>query len=60
MRFDNANEVTSGSRLTLSYLRVGLLGPGYEFNLRERELDCLVKSKRTPEPVPSVKGEAAV
>ena len=60
VRFDNANEVTSGSRLTLSYLRVGLLGPGYQFNLRERELDCLVKSKQTREPVASVKGEGAV
>ncbi|NUQ20911.1 MAG: cyanophycinase [Gemmatimonadaceae bacterium] len=59
VRFDNANEVTTGSRLTLSYLRVGLLGPGYQFNLRERELDCLVKSKQTREPVASVKGEGA-
>ncbi|HEX8848200.1 MAG TPA: cyanophycinase [Gemmatimonadaceae bacterium] len=59
VRFDNANEVTSGSRLTLSYLRVGLLGPGYQFNLRERELDCLVKSKAEPQAVTSVKGDTA-
>src|SRR4051812_38015152 len=60
VRFDNADQLTTGSRLTLSYLRVGMIGPGYEFNLRERELECLVQSKRTPVAVPSVKGEAAV
>lgn len=59
VRFDNADEVTTGARLTLSYLRVGLLGPGYEFNLRERELECLVEAKQTGEPVPSVRGDAA-
>lgn len=59
VRFDNADEVTSGARLTLSYLRVGLLGPGYEFNLRERELECLVQAKETAEPVASVRGDAA-
>jgi cyanophycinase len=59
VRFDNADEVTTGARLTLSYLRVGLLGPGYEFNLRERELECLVQAKQTGEPVASVRGETA-
>ena len=59
VRFDNANEVTTDTRLTLSYLRVGLLGPGYAFNLRERELDCLVEAKQTGEPVASVKGDGA-
>ena len=61
VRFDNADEVTRGAQLTLSYLRVGLVGPGYEFNLRERELESLVQSKKEPDkPVASVKGEAAV
>jgi cyanophycinase len=60
VRFDNADEVTSGARLTLSYLRVGMIGPGYEFNLRERELEVIVQSKQTPIRVPTVKGEAAV
>ncbi|HEX2780138.1 MAG TPA: cyanophycinase [Gemmatimonadaceae bacterium] len=60
VRFDNAHEVTTGARLTLSYLRVGMLGPGYEFNLRERELDCLVQAKEKPVNVKSVKGEASV
>ncbi|HVD05151.1 MAG TPA: cyanophycinase [Gemmatimonadaceae bacterium] len=57
VRFDNADEVKTGSQLTLSYLRVGLVGPGYEFNLRERELECIVQGKHAP--VPSVKGETA-
>ena len=59
LHVDNADEVTTGARLTLSYLRVGLLGPCYEFNLRERELECLVEAKQTGEPVPSVRGDAA-
>jgi cyanophycinase len=59
VRFDNAAEVTTGAQLTLSYLRVGLVGPGYQFNLRERELECIVQSKKEPGPVPTVKGETA-
>ena len=59
VRFDNADEVTSGARLTLSYLRVGMLGPGYAFNLRERELECLVQAKETGEAVETVRGETA-
>ena len=59
VRFDNADEVTSGARLTLSYLRVGMLGPGYEFNLRERELECLVQAKEAGEKVETVRGETA-
>ena len=60
VRFDNANEVTSGARLTLSYLRVGMLGPGYEFNLRERELECLIEAREIGAPVTMVTGETAV
>lgn len=59
VRFDNANEVNSGARLTLSYLRVGMLGPGYPFNLRERELDCLVQARETGERIESVRGESS-
>jgi cyanophycinase len=57
VRFDNADEVKTGSQLTLSYLRVGLVGPGYQFNLRERELECIVQDKHAP--VETVKGETA-
>ena len=57
VRFDNADEAKNGAQLTLSYLRVGLVGPGYQFNLRERELECIVQSKNAI--VPTVKGETA-
>jgi len=41
--FDNAVDVKAGSAaLTLSYLRVGVVGAGYTLDLRERELDFLV------------------
>ena len=42
VRFDNAEEVTKGRQLTLSSLRVGIVGTGYTFNLRARELDALL------------------
>jgi cyanophycinase len=40
--FDNAEEVTKGRQLTLSALRVGIVGTGYSFNLRARELEVLL------------------
>lgn len=43
VRFDNAEEVTKGRQLTLSALRVGIVGTGYTFNLRERELEALIR-----------------
>ena len=42
VKFDNAEEVTKGRQLTLSSLRVGIVGTGYTFNLRERELEALL------------------
>ncbi len=42
VKFDNAEEVTKGRQLTLSALRVGMVGTGYTFNLRERELEALL------------------
>jgi cyanophycinase-like exopeptidase len=42
VRFDNADEVTKGRQLTLSSLRVGIVGTGYTFNLRHRELEALL------------------
>jgi cyanophycinase len=42
VRFDNAEEVTKGRQLTLSSLRVGIVGTGYTFNLRRRELEALL------------------
>ena len=44
-KFDNAIDVKAGSAaLTLSYLRVGVVGAGYTLDLRERELDFLVEA----------------
>jgi cyanophycinase len=42
VRFDNTDEVTKGRQLTLSSLRVGIIGTGYTFNLRHRELEALL------------------
>ena len=49
-KFDNAVDVKAGSAaLTLSYLRVGVVGAGYPLNLSERELDILVESRESTE-----------
>jgi len=53
VRFDNADECMDGKPLTLSYLRVGIVGAGYTLNLRERELEVLVQARRD-----EVRGEA--
>ena len=42
VRFDNASEVKNGGELTLSHLRVGLVGTGQKFDLEARELEALV------------------
>ena len=52
VRFDNADEAKhTGASLTLSHLRVGIVGAGHVLNLRERELEEVVKMRelvRTP------------
>lgn len=40
--FSNAEEVTEGRQLTLSSLRVGIIGTGYTFDLRKRELEAVL------------------
>ncbi|HJU90890.1 MAG TPA: cyanophycinase, partial [Gemmatimonadaceae bacterium] len=56
VRFDNAEDVAKrGVPLTLSYLRVGIIGAGYTFDLRERELDILVEEKREAVETPIVR-----
>ncbi len=59
VRFDNADEVKEGAQLTLSYLRVGIVGNGFVLNLRERELETLVRARESGEETPSVLGEEA-
>ena len=44
VRFDNASQVTKGGELTLSHLRVGLVGTGQRFDLEARELSALLQS----------------
>lgn len=59
VRWDNAEECMRGQPLTLSYLRVGIVGAGYTFNLRERELEVLVQARAHEEPMEVVRGEGA-
>ncbi|HEX2189902.1 MAG TPA: cyanophycinase, partial [Longimicrobiaceae bacterium] len=59
VRFDNADECMAGAALTLSYLRVGIVGAGYTFNLRERELEVLVQARASREEMEVVRGEDA-
>jgi cyanophycinase len=42
VRFDNASRVKKGGELTLSHLRVGLVGTGQRFDLNARELTALL------------------
>jgi cyanophycinase len=57
VRFDNADEARRrGDGLTLSYLRVGLLGPGYAFDLRERELEVILRARAEDEDTPTIRG----
>jgi cyanophycinase len=55
IRFDNAEECMHGAPLTLSYLRVGIVGAGATFNLRERELEVLVEARLHEEEVEVVR-----
>jgi cyanophycinase len=42
VRFNNANDVTKGPELTISALRVGIVGTGQQFNLKKREVLALL------------------
>ncbi len=57
VRFDNADECLSGRPLTLSYLRVGIVGAGYSFDLRERELEILIRSREDTSALEVVRSE---
>ena len=60
VRFDNADQCDRGDcALTLSYLRVGIVGAGYTLNLRERELEVIVQARHDREATPVVRGEPA-
>ena len=46
VRFDNADEIEKGRQLTLSHLRVGIVGTKYHLNLEKRELEELLVDDR--------------
>ena len=48
VRFDNAGDLDRGRQLTLSHLRVGIVGTHYHLDLRTRELDVLVRGEPSP------------
>jgi len=48
VRFDNADDLEKGRQLTLSHLRVGIVGTNYRLDLRERELEVLVQGESSP------------
>jgi cyanophycinase len=43
VRFDNADDIEKGRQLTLSHLRVGIVGTKYHLNLQARELEELIQ-----------------
>jgi len=59
VRFANADDCMEGGALTLSYLRVGIVGAGYTFNLRERELETLVQMRSSPTETEVLRGDGA-
>src|SRR5256714_5139720 len=42
VRYNNATDVTKGPELTISALRVGIIGTGQQFNLKRREVVALL------------------
>lgn len=48
VRFNNAADVTKGPELTISALRVGIIGTGQQFNLRKREVQALLEAPAAP------------
>ncbi len=47
VRFNNASDVTKGPELTISALRVGIVGTGQQFNLKKREVVALLSPPAT-------------
>jgi cyanophycinase len=45
VRFDNADDIEKGRQLTLSHLRVGIVGTRYHLNLKDRDLDEVVRER---------------
>ncbi|MGZ8490928.1 MAG: hypothetical protein ACXWZS_01855, partial [Gemmatirosa sp.] len=61
IHYDTANEErATDARLTLSYMRVGLVGAGDVLDLRERELAIVVDERRGPNLVPILGGDGTI
>lgn len=50
VRFSNISDVEKGPQLTISALRVGIIGTGQEFNLKKRELQALLEPDKVSQP----------
>jgi cyanophycinase-like exopeptidase len=48
VRFDNAHDLERGRQLTLSHLRVGIVGTNYHLDLEHRDLEVLVRGQPSP------------
>lgn len=59
VRYDNADRCDEGAALTLSYLRVGIVGAGYTLNLRERELEVILQNRREHGATTILRGDQA-
>lgn len=44
VRYNNSPDVTRGPELTISALRVGIVGTGQKFNLKKREVEALLRA----------------
>jgi cyanophycinase len=53
VRFNNAADVTKAPELTISALRVGIVGTGQQFNLKKREVVALLSPPPTERQVHS-------
>jgi cyanophycinase len=52
VRFDNAGDLDKGRQLTISHLRVGIIGTRYHLNLSRRDLDELVTEEPSVHRIP--------
>lgn len=60
VRFDNADDLDKGRQLTLSHLRVGIVGTRYHLDLRGRDLYELTRPESTDGRHLTRRGRAAV
>ena len=59
VHYTSAGEPGGEGTLTVSFLRVGVVGAGHTLNLRERELDLVLEGRVTSSPPQTVVGDEA-